>query len=355
MSKDNFEENENKLSDLDNENNNLRRLQTYLMLIGGGIILVLLLITGVSKLTNSGDKDKDIIKTESTVKVDKKEFTFTPPPPEVKKEEKKLQFEKKSEFKAKIIKGAGGIMTKKQESENTAKSSIDPNAQIEEMKKTNELAKEGDWIGETFVASAATKSEFDQNYLLPKGTYIECSLNTRIVSQVKGGVACTVSNDVYSANGNVLLVEKGSKITGMFKADQMNDGVNRLFVIWQEIRTPNNLVIPVFSGASDPLGGSGIPGYVDHQWMLRFGSAVLLSAVDDVLNVLAYNLNDKRDTGSSIDYTEDTRDNARNMAEIALENFINLKPTLYKNQGDIVGVYVNRDIDFSQVYELKRK
>ena len=34
---------------------------------------------------------------------------------------------------------------------------------------------------------------------------------------------------------------------------------------------------------------------------------------------------------------------------------INIKPTLYKNHGDIVGVYVNRDIDFRNVYELKRK
>lgn len=352
MSKDNFEENENKLSDLDGENNNFRRMQTYVMIVGVVVMFILLLITGINKIVNSDDKE--IIKTESTPKVDKKEFTFTPPPRVEPQAEKKLEFKKKSEFKAKIIKGAGGIMTKKKESETAAQSS-NPNAQIEEMKKANELAKEGDWIGETFVASTATKSKFDQNYLLPKGTYIECSLNTRIVSQVKGGVACTVSNDVYSANGNVLLIEKGSTITGMFKADQMNDGINRLFVIWQEIRTPNNLVIPVFSGASDPLGGSGIPGYVDHQWMLRFGSAILLSAVDDVMNVLAYNLNDRRDTGSSIDYTEDTRDNAKKMAEIALENFINLKPTLYKNHGDIVGVYVNRDIDFSQVYELKKK
>ena len=42
------------------------------------------------------------------------------------------------------------------------------------------------------------------------------------------------------------------------------------------------------------------------------------------------------------------------MASIALENFINIKPTLYKNHGELVGVYVNRDIDFSRVYKLTR-
>ena len=42
------------------------------------------------------------------------------------------------------------------------------------------------------------------------------------------------------------------------------------------------------------------------------------------------------------------------MANTALEKFINIEPTLYKNQGDIVGVYVNRDIDFSKVYRLTK-
>ena len=59
--------------------------------------------------------------------------------------------------------------------------------------------------------------------------------------------------------------------------------------------------------------------------------------------------------GNQIDYTENTRDNASNMANIALEKFINIKPTVYKQHGDLVGAYVNRDIDFSKVYKLSKK
>ena len=55
------------------------------------------------------------------------------------------------------------------------------------------------------------------------------------------------------------------------------------------------------------------------------------------------------------DYTENSREEASKIAEIALEKMIDIKPTLYKNQGDLVGVYVNRDIDFSKVYQLRRK
>ncbi|EOJ7778548.1 TrbI/VirB10 family protein, partial [Campylobacter coli] len=54
-------------------------------------------------------------------------------------------------------------------------------------------------------------------------------------------------------------------------------------------------------------------------------------------------------------YSENTRENVNEIANTALEKMIDIKPTLYKNHGDLVGVYVNRDIDFSKVYKLTRK
>ncbi|CDF65946.1 type IV secretion system protein VirB10 [Campylobacter fetus] len=225
---------------------------------------------------------------------------------------------------------------------------------IEKQPKGNpELGLDSDksFAGETFTPTAAKVSKFDPNLLLAKGSYIGCSLDTKLVSSIKGGIVCTVSDNVYSSNGATLLIEKGSKITGFFQSGQMNDGLDRIFVVWQEIRTPNHINIPVFSGASDSLGASGIEGWVDHHWLERFGSAILLSVIDDALNVA---VNGKRGS-SNVDYTENSRETTRNMADTALQKFINIQPTLYKNQGDLVGVYVNRDIDFSKVYKLKRK
>ena len=201
-----------------------------------------------------------------------------------------------------------------------------------------------------FVAKSAKLSGFDANLLLPKGTFIGCSLNTRLISSIKGGISCTVSEDVYSANGATLLIEKGSKMTGFFNSG-VKDGLNRIFVVWNEIRTPNNINIPISSGATDKLGGSGIEGWVDNHWFERFGSAILLSVVDDAFNFLA---NGARRSQNNTDYTEQTRENARDMADTALKKFIDIEPTLYKNQGDLVAVYVNRDIDFSKVYRLKK-
>ena len=208
--------------------------------------------------------------------------------------------------------------------------------------------------GEVFTPSVASYSQFNPSLLLPKGTYIGCALKTRLVSEVKGGIACIVSSDVYSSNGHTLLIEKGSTITGTYSGGELNDGSTRLFVIWQEVRTPNNIIIPVNSGATDELGASGVEGYVNYHYMKRFGAAILLSVIDDAFAVIADKLSNNS-KNNYYDYTENSREQASKIAEIALEKMIDIKPTLYKNQGDLVGVYVNRDIDFSKVYQLRRK
>ena len=212
--------------------------------------------------------------------------------------------------------------------------------------------------GEIYSPTAAYFSAFNQNLLLAKGTYIGCSLKTRLVSDIKGGIACVVSNDVYSNNGKILLIEKGSLVTGTYSS--IEEGIERIYVIWQEIRTPNNIIIPVFSGASDELGGAGIQGWVDNHYFKRFGSAILISVIDDFTSALAARIsekNTKNDNTEAINYytPESTTKQANNLATKTLEKMIDIKPTLYKNHGDIVGIYVNRDIDFRNVYKLKRK
>lgn len=257
-----------------------------------------------------------------------------------------LVIAQKPTFKPKVYKTGGSLAIATSNSQRNETYATDQN--ISWAEQARQFEEERDFEGDTFTPKVATKDKFDPSLTLQKGTYIGCSLNTRLVSQIKGGISCTTSEDIYSKDGVTLLIEKGSRIFGSFRSGEMNDGINRIFVVWSEIRTPNNINIPIQSGASDELGGSGMQGYVDHQWMKRFGASVLLSMIDDIFN---YAANGKRD--NSYDYSENTRDATQQMANTALEEFIKIKPVLYRNQGDIVGVYVNRDIDFSKVYKLK--
>lgn len=369
---------EDNQSDLPDKAGNTRRLQAYAVILFGIIIIALIVITF---LKNIGEDEVEEVKKEPVAKnkVAHKEFKLEKkempsflkkvelPTPTI--ERPKFELVEKDlpaytpagrakSLKPNLIKGSSNVLVKnigKNSSTSVPDNSINNGTQLGIGSIPEALGTDSDYVGDTFTPTVARMNRFNPSLLLPKGTYIGCSLNTRLISDIKGGISCTVSDSIYSSDGKVLLIERGSKITGAFKQGQTNDGSNRIFAVWQEIRTPNHLVIPVYSGASDTLGSSGIEGEINHKWMLRFGSAVLLSAIDDIFNVLAYNLNGgNNNEDDKLDYSENTRDNAKNMAGVALENFINIKPTIYKNQGDLVGVYVNRDIDFSKVYRLKK-
>ncbi|CUU40603.1 TrbI/VirB10 family protein [Helicobacter sp. MIT 03-1614] len=206
-----------------------------------------------------------------------------------------------------------------------------------------------DFKGEVYQPTSAFYSPFNQSLLLPKNTYIPCSLQTKIVSELKGSIGCIVASDIYSANGQTLLIEKGSQISGSYTNADVTDGSSRLYVIWSEIRTPNNIVIPVDSGGVDALGGAGIEGNRDNHYATRFGAAILLSVIDGTIKSLGQYVNAQIAPNAQM-YSPMQ---ANQLANTALRQTINIKPTIYRNHGDLVGVYVNKDIDFSKVYQLR--
>lgn len=374
---------ENHTSDLRDQKNHLKKIQAYVLFAVGGLLFIILLVYFLKSFSNNNtateekthEDNKDLAQSVKTKE-------FIPPSPQKTFDDLITQEPPKSNAiliepkapKPRIVKGAGVTVIASSNNRDFGNNS-GSGANIREfgdkpdtvfefgqngagaLQNSNDLQGQGggEFTGDIFTPTIAKVSQFDQNLLLPKGTYIGCALKTRLVSSIKGGIACIVSNDVYSANGNTLLIEKGSTITGTFNTGQMDDGMDRLFVIWQEIRTPNNIIIPVYSGATDELGASGVQGWVDHHYLKRFGSAVLLSMIDDSLAILADQITGKDNKNNYVNYTENTRDSAKEIANTALEKMIDIKPTLYKNQGDLVGVYVNRDIDFSKVYKLTRK
>ncbi|NWO08557.1 MAG: TrbI/VirB10 family protein, partial [Alteromonadaceae bacterium] len=93
--------------------------------------------------------------------------------------------------------------------------------------------------------------------------------------------------------------------------------------------------------------------WVDNHFWERFGGAIMLSFVDDSLSALASRL---EESGGDSEVTFDSStDNAGNMAELALENSIDIKPTGYVEQGTRMSIRVARDVDFSNVYNVERR
>ena len=188
---------------------------------------------------------------------------------------------------------------------------------------------------------------------IPVDRYIPCSMMRRFVSDVGGTISCLISGDVYSASNNVKLLPAGTLARGFYRTGALQHGRGRMFVIWTELRTPepDSLQIPLIdTEATGPLGEAGIAGWIDSHFWQRFGNALMLSSVQDVAAAAAGAAPGK---DRNTDYTENSRAAAAKMAKTALENSINIPPTMYLNQGDVISIMTGTDIDFSSVYQLR--
>ncbi len=195
----------------------------------------------------------------------------------------------------------------------------------------------------------------NRSLTLPKGTAFTCALKTKVITATSGLVGCQVQRNVFSDDGRVLLIERGSHMDGEYRMTSVRPGTVRIPVLWNRIRTPNGVTVDIDSPGTGPLGESGIDGYVDNRWMERIGAAMLVSLINDAVQLVIQDrasLSDNSGQSNTI-LLPSTTANASKLAEKVLDSTINIPPLIYQNQGGIVGIYVARDVDFSSVYELR--
>ena len=185
-----------------------------------------------------------------------------------------------------------------------------------------------------------------QRLLLPKGAFLDCTLETAIDSTLPGMTTCVLATDAFSADGTVVLLERGTKLVGETRG-QVRQGAARIFVLWTEARTPHGVVVPLASPGTDELGRSGLPGEVDRHFFERFGAAILISVIDGAIQA---QVQAQRQNGDTVVLSPSRSQDV--MTEV-LRSTVNLPPTVVKPQGDRVQVLVARDLDFRSVYELR--
>ncbi|MDK1494602.1 type IV secretion system protein VirB10 [Sinorhizobium sp. 7-81] len=186
------------------------------------------------------------------------------------------------------------------------------------------------------------------DFMITQGTTLHCILQTAIDTNLAGYVKCVLPEDVRGATGNVVLLDRGTTVVGEIQRG-LQQGDARVFVIWNRAETPNHALVSLASPGADELGRSGLPGTVDNHFWQRFGGAMLLSVVQGAFQA-ASSYAGSSGEGTSINSFQG---NSGQIANTALSATINIPPTLKKNQGDTVSIFVARDLDFSDVYELR--
>ena len=182
-----------------------------------------------------------------------------------------------------------------------------------------------------------------QRLLLPKGAFIDCTLETAIDSTLPGMTTCVTASDTFSADGEVVLLERGTQLVGETRGE-VRQGQARVFVLWTEARTPTGVVVPLDSPGTDALGRSGLTGKVNTHFWARFGAAILVSVIDAGVQAGV------QSAGNGTVIVNPST--SENVMTGVLQSTVDIPPTITVAPGARIQVLVARNVDFRSVYRL---
>lgn len=228
---------------------------------------------------------------------------------------------------------------------------------------TNALASA---LSATITPGTSATINRNPSMTLAKGTLPDCTLLTAILTDQPGFLKCILSAPVMSMDGKVVLMEAGTTMEGEY-TQGLQAGQKTIFTLWSRAVTPNFVSVQLNSPGTDALGRAGTSGYVDNKWFERFAGAIFFSLLQDAKQLYiaqddaraqrasgspygtTYNIG----TQSTLSQLNNTANATNTIVEEMLKQGSQLKPSLYKNQGEIIKIFVARDVDFSTVYELR--
>ena len=180
---------------------------------------------------------------------------------------------------------------------------------------------------------------------VPEGTLIPAVLETALDSTRPGPARALVTRDVRGFDGSKVLIPRGSRLIGEYKAD-LQPGQNRALVVWTRLVRPDGATIAIGSPAADPLGRVGIKGSVNSHFLERFASAILNSTLN-----IGVGLASRLGSGSSVAVL--ALPGTLGGAATPLNGPDQVQRSLRVKQGVSISVFVARDLDFTSV-ETKR-
>jgi type IV secretion system protein VirB10 len=197
-------------------------------------------------------------------------------------------------------------------------------------------------VGDAEVPAKARRMA-NQAYTLVQGAVIPAVLETAVNSDLPGYVRAVVSRDVRGFDGQHVLVPRGSRLVGQYRAG-VALGQSRAFVIWTRLIRPDGVGVELAAPGTDSLGRGGLEGRVDRHFLQRFGGAILLSLITAGAQIAGNDSDTQVIIASARGATSDA-------AATALQRDLDIAPTVRVPQGAAIRIFVTRDLDFSVIGE----
>jgi type IV secretion system protein VirB10 len=194
----------------------------------------------------------------------------------------------------------------------------------------------------------AFNSSTDKRYVLFEGTVLETLLINRLNGTFSGPVNCLVTNDIYSHDGQHVLIPAGTKVLGEAKKVEAF-GQQRLAVFFHRLIMPDGFSVTLdqFKGLNQ-IGETSLRDKVNNHYLQIFGASLAIGVLGGIAQA-----------GTGNVYTNSASDQARagfgsslaNSSMQILDKFLNVLPTVTIREGSRVKVYLVGDLllpDYSQ-------
>jgi type IV secretion system protein VirB10 len=187
-----------------------------------------------------------------------------------------------------------------------------------------------------------------KRFVVFEGTVLEALLINRLNGTFSGPVNCLLTNDIYSHDGQHVLIPAGTKILGEAKKVEAF-GQQRLAVFFHRLIMPDGYSINLdeFKGLNQ-IGETALRDKVNNHYLQIFGASLAIGVLGGIAQA---------GTGNAT--TNSTYDQARagfgaSLAVSAahiLDKFLNILPTVTIGEGSRVKVYLAGDLllpDYAQ-------
>jgi type IV secretion system protein VirB10 len=173
-----------------------------------------------------------------------------------------------------------------------------------------------------------------------QGALISAVLETALDSTRAGFARAIVSRDVRGFDGTRVLIPRGSRLIGEYRAE-VAPGQRRALVIWTRLIRPDGVTIAIGSPAGDPLGRGGIRANVNSHFFERFAGAILQSGLDIGVNLASTAAGG---AGTVLVLPGQIQGSVGQVVQPQ-----QITPTLTVRQGTSISIFVARDLDFTGV------
>jgi len=199
-----------------------------------------------------------------------------------------------------------------------------------------------DFVLNGALPSTVTQAEVIANpsNTILQGTMIQAVMKTALDSSLPGQTRAVVSEDVFSFDGSRLLIPRGSRLIGRYRAG-VDIAQRRVTIAWDRIILPAGQTVQISSFGGDELGRSGVTGFVDTRFAERFGSAALISLISAAPNAVTSNAENE----TAADVLEDVGDDLADATDSVIGDYLSIGPVIYVDQGARVTVMVDRDLE----------